>query len=659
MVYDEYRSQLLIGSRFRYAMHNPRFQNKFFSPLILRFRQVLWLALGVWSVVAIRELFLADHGHDHFSGVFVMCLLHILGVFLLVSCIVLLNKGKEALASAIFVCSTALFIVLITWQTGGISSTAIASFPVLLILAATFSGRNVFVSLCVFLMAMIVFLEMNVEYEWSVSTADSNKRMAGHVFAVVFSALISWLFANDMKKALHRQSKAQDDLSESNAVIEKLAYKDSLTGLWNRESIYTKYAELVSKLDTKDEQRVFLYFIDLDNFKAINDLFDHNEGDKLLKSTADRLTALIGENDLAFRLGGDEFLLMLRADQTFSEHDFITQLMTSLAKPYVIRGTLADVTASVGITSVSDPLVAFDDVRKQADMSMIKAKQSGKNEYQYYNDELSREYTRNLNTVHGLKEALANDSLDLHFQPKFNLANKSVEGAEALLRWSRGNPDLVQPGEFFSIIESTELVHEIGAWVIKQSCLACKQWHDEGHYISVSVNVSVLQLTRQGFSDLVIEALEQSKLKPDFLEIELNEHLLLHENQSVKSQLKLLKAQGVKLVIDDFGSGYSNMSDLTRLEVDTLKLDHSFVSKISDNNGTCVVVTAIIEMARVLGISVVAEGVERESECVLLEKLGCKSAQGFLWSKAISSRALLHYLESYKAPRPVALSATV
>jgi len=366
---------------------------------------------------------------------------------------------------------------------------------------------------------------------------------------------------------------------------------------------------------------------------------------------------LIGESDIACRLGGDEFVVFIRVPLDFALDRFAMNLMDSVAQPHFILGAEAEVTASIGVAVVSECGVSFDDVRKKADMAMYNAKQSGKNCYHCYSDELDKEYMKNLNIVNGLKDALSHGLLDLSFQPKVNIQSGKIEGAEALLRWNRGNPEGVRPDEFIPIIESTELIHGIGAWVIKEACIACQQWHDAGYRISVAANVSALQLTRATFQDAVLDALQVSQLDPRFLEIELTEHSLIKENSEVKAQLRALKKLGVGLAIDDFGTGYSNMSYLTRLKVDVLKLDRSYISQICKSEDHLVIVTAIIQMAKVLGMKVVAEGIETEREKQLLQGLRCDFGQGFLWSRAVPSAELLgllkYSLKSWKEMLPV------
>jgi diguanylate cyclase (GGDEF)-like protein len=447
-----------------------------------------------------------------------------------------------------------------------------------------------------------------------------------------------------MRGAFRALNQEHQLVVESQEVIQELAYNDALTGLLNRAAAKEAYEKMLADVDFKKE-RIAFYFVDLDNFKVVNDLFDHEAGDQLLVTIATRLKRLTRQEDVASRLGGDEFLVFVRAKSTFDFDGLAQRVMSAVAQPHYILGAEAEVTASIGIALISETGLSFDEVRKKSDMAMYKAKQSGKNKYHYYSESLHTEYMKSINVLNGLKDALAEGFLDLYFQPQVNLTTNKVDSVEALLRWNRGNPYGFKPDEFIPVIESTELIHDIGMWVLQEACAACSRLHEQGHKVSVAVNVSALQITRLSFYDVVKKALKDSGLDAGFLEIELTEHVLLTENMEVRARLKALKELGVKLAIDDFGTGYSNMNYLTRLKVDVLKLDKSFISQVNTSNDSRVIVTAIIEMANVLGMTVIAEGIESTEQRDLLKQLGCSLGQGFLWSRAIPTVALMQFLD--------------
>ncbi|PWR00258.1 putative bifunctional diguanylate cyclase/phosphodiesterase [Leucothrix pacifica] len=622
--------------------------NQFFSK---RFSHIVWATQIAFLVGVFNAIFLRGGPvfADNALGVRLDIAMLSSATVLTFGVLVLLRLGKTVLASSAYLWMLLIMMIIVSWVEGGLYSLAILSFPLMFVFSALFAELKQFLLLFITASIALVLFGLNHMYDWYPAPADMMvhgvARIVGGLVITVVSGYVAWLLGRDIKQSLSKLQQENQRVVESQKVIKQLAETDSLTGLLNRNAAENTYQKLLSGLQYKGEKIVF-YFIDLDNFKDINDLFDHHAGDRLLITIADRLKALIGPEDVACRLGGDEFVVIVKTTEGCDFDGFAKQLIDAIAKPFSLVGTQVGVTASIGITVTNNRSSTFDDVRKKADMAMYKAKQSGKNKYHYYSSELDEEYMRNLNILTGLKDAVSNDLLDLHFQPKVSLSSDKIAGAEALLRWSRGNPHSIRPDEFIPIIESTELIHNIGAWVIQESCRACKQWHDAGHHITVAANVSALQLTRANFYDIVVNALEESGLEPHYLEIELTEHLLIQENKLVKHQLAALTSLGVSLFIDDFGTGYSNMNYLTRINVDALKLDKSFISQIADSDDYRVIVTAIIRMAQVLGMQVVAEGIETEAVRKLLCGLDCDYAQGYLWSKPVENKQFMDLLES-------------
>jgi len=528
---------------------------------------------------------------------------------------------------------------------GGLQSVPIMAFPIIAIFSALHTERKVFLSISAFFCIMVIAMAVNHHFGWFQGMVTSGlARMVDCLIIVLVSSYVAWVLGNDTKRSLSDLKQEHQHVIESKKLIQHLADTDPLTGLANRTFAKTRFEAMQAELEP-DVQEIGMYFVDLDNFKNINDLFDHQVGDELLKIIGTRLSRLIDSSGVVCRLGGDEFALFIKVNSTFDYDSLAQEILISLSEPHAILGARAEITASIGITVIKDREISFDNTRKQADMAMYKSKQAGKNDYRYYSEDLHQDYMKSLNILNALKNALSKNLLDLHFQPKVNIKTQKVVGAEALLRWNRENPDKLTPGDFIPVIESTELIHDIGAWVVQQACIECSRWHDEGHKISVAVNVSALQLTRIGFYEIVANALHTSGLDAEYLEIELTEHSLIQENSIIKSQLNALKKLGIHLSIDDFGTGYSNMGYLTTMEVDTLKLDKSFISEIENSSDSLAIVTAINGMAGVLGMNVVAEGVEKESERKMLENIGCDIGQGYLWSKALSSNRFLNYVD--------------
>lgn len=622
------------------------------SPFLMQMFQRILLtcqaALALGAFIAIFWGASPAVDSNSVMGVRYITIAFIAGVLLLGFSFQLLKQGKQAQSGVVFLWVTTSIVTYTAWVGGGLHSVTILCFPVLLLFAGLFAEVVVFLSVGVVLVGVIILMGMGSVLNYSADTVEviitPEARLAGYICITLTAGFCGWTFSRDMRGAFTALNKEHQLVVESQEVIQELADHDTLTGLLNRSAARKAYEKMLVNINFNKE-RIAFYFIDLDNFKSVNDLFDHAAGDQLLITIATRLKKLTRQEDIASRLGGDEFLVFVRAKVTFDFDGLAERVMSAVAQPHYIVGAEAEVTASIGIAVISEAGLSFDEVRKKSDMAMYKAKQSGKNKYHYYSDSLHTDYMKSLNVLNGLKDALAEGLLDLHFQPQINLMTNKVDSAEALLRWNRGNPYNYSPDDFIPVMEPTELIHDIGAWVLREACMKCKKWHSQGHDISVAVNVSALQITRLSFYDTVKKALADSDLEASYLEIELTEHVLLTENDEVRSRLKALKDLGLKLAIDDFGTGYSNMNYLTRLKVDVLKLDKSFISKVSICNDSRVIVTAIIEMANVLGMKVIAEGIESMAQKQMLQQLGCSLGQGFLWSKALPEEELVRFLD--------------
>lgn len=621
------------------------------SPFLMKMFQRILITCQIALVLgAVNSMFLGAPAAESNSvmGIRYMTIALLIGGVLLSLSFRLLKEGKQSQAGAVFLWVTASIVAYTSWVGGGLYSVPILCFPVLLLFAGLFAELLVFSSIGVFLIGMIVLMGVadiiDTSYNPIEALVTAKSRMVGFISITFTAGFCGWTFGRDMRGAFKALNNEHQLVVESQGVIQELAYNDALTGLSNRLAAKKAYDRMLTSVNFSKE-RIAFYFIDLDNFKVVNDLFDHEAGDQLLVTIATRLKRLTRQEDVACRLGGDEFVVFVRAKSSFDFDGLAKRVMSAVAQPHYILGAEAEVTASVGIALVSEAGLSFDEVRKKSDMAMYKAKQSGKNKYHYYSESLHTEYMKSINVLNGLKDALTEGFLDLYFQPQVNLATNKVDSVEALLRWNRGNPYGFTPDDFIPVIESTELIHDIGAWVIEEACRACKKWHEQGHKISIAVNASALQITRLNFHGIVEAALRDSGLDAGFLEIELTEHVLLTENMEVRARLKALKDLGVKIAIDDFGTGYSNMNYLTRLKVDVLKLDQSFISEITVSKDSLVIVTAIIEMANVLGMRVIAEGVESLQQRDVLKGLGCNLGQGFVWSKALPSQDLVKFLD--------------
>ena len=599
---------------------------------VKRFQQLMW-ALLLATIFNLLNIYLGDSESKLMS----------FAVILTVAAIILysfslIKSGREDFARAIVLTALVLSIVYMAWLQGGIGDTTILSYPLLVVYAILISGVRAFLPVVSILVISIAFMGANTIYGWFPNPVRPVgwEQVFDAIMIILIAAYGAWTVNSDMYETLARLSNENDKVVKSRETIKAIVERDSLTGLYNRPACGTHYQKLLDSFESHEQQAVVL-FIDLDDFKNINDSFGHNAGDELLITISAELKALIEPSDIAGRLGGDEFVLILNRDKQFDIDGFTKALLKVITTPTVINDTTVHMTGSVGIAIPDENGEGFDEILTKADIAMYKSKQLGKNIFCYYTAQLHQETLNKTAILTGLKTAVEKGLLNLHVQPKINLSTGKVESAEALLRWNRGNPNGFTPGDFIPVIESTELIHEIGKWCLEEACRICRRWHDAGFdEMSIAVNVSSVQFMRSNFTELVSQALQDSGLDARFLEIELTEHVLIQHNDIITNQLKSLKDMGIYLSIDDFGTGYSNLSYLINFKVDSIKLDRSFIAKINTSSEHFAVVKAMIQMAHILDLKVVAEGVE--SDCVkqALIDLKCDYGQGYLWSKAVA-----------------------
>ena len=416
-----------------------------------------------------------------------------------------------------------------------------------------------------------------------------------------------------------------------------LARFDPLTGLINRFMFGDRLQNAIARA-RRDGGLVSLMFLDLDEFKAVNDRFGHTTGDEVLREVADRLKNAVRESDTVARIGGDEFTIVLEGNQRVEDAGHVaTKILRALEVPYDVTGRQLHITASIGIALYPIDGEDSDGLLRDADIAMYTAKSAGRNTYQYFMPELREQTSERLFLIDGLRRALdGGRELDLLYQPYVDLATGHVLGVEALARWNHPELGLVYPNRFVPIAEETDLIIPMGEWVLHEACHQLKQWQDAGVAdLAVSVNISSRQLRRGNLVESVDGALQAAGLEPRFLEIELTEGTLGDDTELARRTLERLRSLGVKVSIDDFGTGYSSLSYLQHFPIDKLKIDKSFVNELSDVS-TSALPAAIIGLAKSLELDVIAEGVETTDQMRLLAELGCYKMQGFLFSRPLA-----------------------
>jgi diguanylate cyclase (GGDEF)-like protein/PAS domain S-box-containing protein len=427
--------------------------------------------------------------------------------------------------------------------------------------------------------------------------------------------------------------------------IRYLAHHDALTGLPNRALLQDRINQAITQAH-RSKQHVAVLFIDLDNFKRINDSLGHETGDRLLQLVAARLQRCLREGDSVARLGGDEFVISLPALSSGNDAALIAQkVLAAMRRGLMVSNHQLHLTASIGIGVYPADGDDAQGLMRAADIAMYHAKERGRDDYQFFAPRLNEIAHQRLNMANRLHNALAHGELVLHYQPQVELGTGTMVSVEALLRWQPADAPLVSFGEFAGVAEETGLIQPIGEWVLREACRQLRRWYNEGHTgLRVAVNISPRQLRQPEFHALVKQILTEHDLPGSALEIEITESVLMLQTLETLAALEQLIAMGVQLAVDDFGVGYSNLSYLRRFPISTLKIDRSFVGGAGTNPNDTAIVTAIIAMATSLQLRIVAEGVETDEQLRFLKSVGCDAVQGFYFSAPVSANQITDFL---------------
>ncbi|MFC1672610.1 EAL domain-containing protein [Pseudomonadota bacterium] len=447
------------------------------------------------------------------------------------------------------------------------------------------------------------------------------------------------------------------DITERKRAEDKLKFlatRDPLTHLPNRYMFSEQLRESAQLADQTGTKAAVL-FIDLDNFKNINDAMGHAAGDVVLQLAGKRLESCVRGKDMVARLSGDEFTVILENVKNEEEVESVAnRMLRSLGQPFHVDGKELYTSGSIGVIVYPENCDNVDDLLKNVYTASHHAKKQGRNNFQFYSSTLSANALRRMSLEHGLRHALENNEFHLAYQPKVDLSTGRIIGAEALARWT--NPDLgpVSPVEFVPVCEETGLIVPIGDWILETACTQAKAWMDQGlDDVSVAVNLSVRQFQQGVLAERVAEVIESTGIPRELLDLELTESMLVENAEETVQVLQELKALGVSLSIDDFGTGYSSLSYLTKFPLDALKVDRSFVIGLPDNPDAVTMAKAIIHMAQNLGLKIIAEGVENERQSTFLHALGSDIGQGYLFSRPVSFDEFVRLAGGNVMPFPI------
>jgi diguanylate cyclase (GGDEF)-like protein len=505
--------------------------------------------------------------------------------------------------------------------------------------------------------------------DYSVRATVSSHDEVG-VLIGAFNEMLTQIEARDeaLTDSFHKIQETQDGLYERTQELEAanrdlereisereraeerarvLAFHDALTGLPNRLLFNDRLKLALSQAD-RHHRKLAVLFVDLDRFKLINDSLGHSLGDILLRQVADRLITTVRHSDTVARLGGDEFTLLL--PELHGPEDAARtarKILRTIRKPFSLEGREVFATPSIGIAMFPEDGEDVDTLLKNADTAMYRAKDEGRDNFQLYTSAMNVHALKRLSLESGLRRALPNRELRLWYQPVVNLADGEIHGFEALLRWQHPMLGLVPPSEFVPVAEATGLIVPIGPWVLRTACEQVRAWQETSQRpLSVAVNLSARQFEQSDLTEQITRALDDTGLPPESLELEIVESSAMRNAESAIKTLAQIKSTGVRISIDDFGVGYSSLSYLRRLPIDTLKIDRSFVRDITIDPGDAAIVTAVVGLARTLKLRVVAEGVETREQLDFLRRQGCDRMQGFLMSAPLPPADCLSFIES-------------
>ncbi|MDO9197130.1 bifunctional diguanylate cyclase/phosphodiesterase [Rhodoferax sp.] len=449
---------------------------------------------------------------------------------------------------------------------------------------------------------------------------------------------------DEISKVMLALGEMQTRLGVNEKAIHRLAFYDPLTNLPNRRLLRDRLQRALA-VSTRNRLYGAVLMIDLDNFKSINDSRGHEVGDRLLVETALRIQSCVRQSDTVARLGGDEFVVMLadlspdEAHAALQAESAGAKILAAINQPCMLANQLHHSSASMGLCLFLGENTSLDDLLKRADISMYQAKGSGRNALRLYDPKIQESLETHIALESELRNALSNHQFQLYYQIQMDNLH-GVLGAEVLLRWQHPQHGLVMPEQFIPTAEETGLILPIGEWVLRTACEQLKAWSTDpvtGKFV-LSVNVSARQFRQPDFVDMVCSVLEETGINPQRLKLELTESLVLHNIVDTVDKMKTLNRRGIHFSMDDFGTGYSSLAHLTRLPIQQLKIDRSFVRNIATNHRDAVIVQTIIGMANNLGVTVIAEGVETEEQRALLEQSGCLTYQGYLWGKPMPLR---------------------
>jgi len=578
--------------------------------------------------------------HRFFLSHFLQSALVFLTLLLLIPVYKLAKKNKVEQAATVFFYVLTASATQFIWFNGGLYDEALLAYPCILIAAATVGNKKLFLQLLVIISLSVLLNGLVNDQLWYVNPHQKIDLSSAFLILVIIylTSYIAWKMFTDFKRIVERLNAENSSALESQQQIENLMHHDALTGLPNRIMAKKIFQKIKSNANSA-KKNIYLMYIDLDNFKMINDALSLQAGDALLIELSQRMFQLTQSHDSVCRITSDEFIIII--ESTKSEEyvaSLAERIIEQVQKPFHYSNEEFICGCSIGITTTSTDGKTFDTLLKHADAAMHYSKSQGGNSFHFYNKAMNTHGHEYLSVVSDLRKAITQQQFVLMYQPKIDIKNNKVIGAEALIRWQHPQRGMIPPDDFIPQAEKSGLIVEIGDWVLDTACQQCKAWcKQELGDLTVAVNVSSKQFAKKDFYVKVENTLLNHKLSGSYLELEMTESMLIDNTDELRVILKNVHNLGVHLSIDDFGTGYSNLGYLKAFDIEYLKIDRSFIRDIQSNAKNKTLVRAIIQMAHGLEVKNIAEGVEDQETVNMLQQLECEIGQGYFWSKPLAA----------------------
>ena len=520
---------------------------------------------------------------------------------------------------------------------------AMLGYPAIIIFAALLGGIGLFGTVLSLVLVQCIILTWLVME--GVITPNTPKLTWSHLTFIMIIFVITgfcvFILVQDIRRLMTSLQLEYTKVKKNREHIQYLAHHDPLTNLPNRLLGERLFNEKLAQSEANGLQ-LALAFIDLDNFKPVNDALGHSAGDRFLQHISQLINEKLSDDECLIRFGGDEFIV-LAANITDRKHieTLCERLIEWCSSEFEVFQTNIVVSASIGVAIAPKDGAKFKQLCRKADVAMYEAKRNGRNRFEFYDVKFDEESDEKFSLIQRLRPAVLANQFEVYYQPLIDLKSGQICSIEALVRWPQEDGSLVFPDKFIPLAESSGLINPLGEWVLIQACLFCAKLHRNGHSeISVAVNLSFAQFKDGNLPSIVKRALDLTQLNPKFLELELTESILADENGSIPEQLEKMKNLGVQFAIDDFGTGYSNLNYLRKFNAHKLKIDRIFINTLGLDENDVPLVSAIINIAESLGMVTVAEGIEHEAALRKLEEMGCDVGQGFYWSKPVPEKQI-------------------